>query len=99
MGAYFGMANHTLSSIASADSPSIDCEQNPEQLAQILTPTVQTITAGETTPTKRAPGEEHDLQGARGRGYVGQGDKSGPSIGDRKKFCWLENGKGWIGKM
>lgn len=45
MGAYFGMGNHTLSSIDSADSPSIDGEQNPGQPAWILTPTLQTITA------------------------------------------------------
>lgn len=65
MGVYFGMGNHTLSSIDSADSPSIDCEQNPGQLAQILTPTLQTITADEATPTQPAPGGEHDLQGAK----------------------------------
>lgn len=65
VGAYFGMGNHTLSSIDSADSPSIDCEQNPGQLAQILTPTLQIIPADETALTKRAPGEEHDLQGLR----------------------------------
>lgn len=54
------MGNHTLRSTDSADSPSIDCVQNPGQLAQTLTPTLQIITANQTAPTKCAPGEEND---------------------------------------